>query len=171
MTRAPAAPDSPPAIRFHSAAEATAALSLAGPAGVLLLSAPAAAAWPGAATVAAMVARAAAAHPDVPHRAALDCGTAPGLALDALRQGWRLLVLDGAHPSFAQVAAAAAEVGATLLPAAPEALDLTSLDLRKPGGRAMLARHLTRDLTRDLTGATPGETGRTAPNTHRIGAE
>jgi hypothetical protein len=163
MTRAPAAPDSPPAIRFHSAAEATAALSLAGPAGVLLLSASAAAAWPGAATIAAMVARAVAAHPGVPHRAALDCGTAPGLALDALRQGWRLLVLDGAHPSFAQVAAAGAELGATLLPAAPEALDLAGLDLRKPGGRAILARH--------LTAANQRETGRTAPNTHRIGAE
>ena len=136
----------PAAICFLSAAEAAAALAEAAtnppPGGLLLLSAPAAAAWPGAATVAAMLGGAAARHPGVPFRAALDCGSAPGLALDALRRGWRLLVLDGAHPAFPAVAAAGAEAGATLLPAAPPALDLAALDLRKPGGRAILARHL-----------------------------
>jgi GNAT superfamily N-acetyltransferase len=131
-----------PAVRFRSAAEATAALALAPPSGLVLLSAPAAAAWPGAAAVAAMIARAAAEHPAVRHRAVLDCGHAPGLALDALRQGWRMLVLAPSHPAFAQVEAAAAELGAILLSAAPEALDLSRLDLRKPGGRAILARHL-----------------------------
>ena len=131
-----------PAIRFRSAAEATAALALASPAGVLLLSAPGAAAWPGPDTVAAMVAQAAAAHPGAPHRAALDCGSAPGLALDAIRRGWRLLVLDPAHPAFSAVQGAAAEAGATLLPVAPPALDLAGLDLRRPGGLAILARHL-----------------------------
>jgi len=162
MTGAPTAPDIPPTVRFHSAAEAGAVLSLAGSlaisGGVLLLSAPAAAAWPGAATVAAMLARAATDHPGVPHRAALDCGTAPGLALDALRQGWRLLILDGGHPSFPQVEAAAREAGATLIPKAPEALDLARIDLRKPGGRAILARHLA-------------QVPETSPNTHRIGVE
>ncbi|MBP0446174.1 hypothetical protein J8J14_15475 [Roseomonas sp. SSH11] len=132
-----------PAIRFRSEAEAAAALSLAPPGGVFLISAPGAAAWPGARVVAAMVARAAAAHPGAQHEAALDCGSAPGLALDALRQGWRILVLDPAHPSFPAVRAAAEEVRATLLPAAPEALDLSRLDLRRPGGLALLARHLT----------------------------
>ena len=131
-----------PAIRFRSAADATAALALATPTGVLLLSAPGAAAWPGPDTVAAMVAQAAAAHPGAPHRAALDCGSAPGLALDAIRRGWRLLVLDPAHPSFPAVRSAAAEGGATLLGEAPPALDLARLDLRRPGGRAILARHL-----------------------------
>ena len=140
MTHAPVT--TPPAIRFRSAAEAAAALSLAAPTGVLLLSTPGAAAWPGAAAVAAMVARAAAAHPGAVHQAALDCGSAPGLALDALRQGWRLLVLDAGHPAFPAVASAAEEAGATLLPQAPPALDLSRLDLRKPGGRAILARHL-----------------------------
>jgi hypothetical protein len=158
MTGAPTAPDILPAVRFHSAAEVGAALSVAGPAGVLLVSAPAAAAWPGAATIAAMLARAAKDHPGVPHRAALDCGTAPGLALDAIRQGWRLLILDGDHPSFPQVEAAAREVGASLLPSAPEALDLARIDLRKPGGLAILARHLS-------------HVPETSPNTHRIGAE
>ncbi|WP_424138541.1 hypothetical protein [Roseomonas chloroacetimidivorans] len=130
-----------PAIRFRSSEEAAIALALAGPAGVLLLSAPGAAAWPGAATVAAMLDLARAAHPAVPHDAALDCGSAPGLALDAIRQGWRLLVL-APHPAFPAVSAAAAEAGATLLSAAPATLDLSRLDLRRPGGRAILARHL-----------------------------
>ncbi|TPG47060.1 hypothetical protein EAH89_24030 [Roseomonas nepalensis] len=134
----------PPAIRFRSAEDAAAALAAAEGlgAGLLLLSAPAAAAWPGAAVVAAMLARAAARHPGTPFRAALDCGSAPGLALDALRQGWRLLVLDGAHPAFPAVRAAAAEAGADILPAAPPALDLARLDLRREAGRALLARHL-----------------------------
>ena len=134
----------PPAIRFRSTAEAAAALAAAegAGAGLLLLSAPSAAAWPGAAVVAAMLDRAAALHPRTPFRAALDCGSAPGLALDALRQGWRLLVLDGTHPAFPAVEAAAAEAGAALLPAAPPALDLSGIDLRRPGGRAILARHL-----------------------------
>ena len=131
-----------PAIRFRSAAEATAARALAPPLGVLLLSAPAAAAWPGPDTVAAMVAQAAAAHPGAPHRAALDCGSAPGLALDALRRGWRLLELDPSHPPFPAEQSAAEEAGATLLGEAPPALDLSRLDLRRPGGRAVLARHL-----------------------------
>ncbi|MBP0493348.1 hypothetical protein [Roseomonas indoligenes] len=92
--------------------------------------------------MAAMIARALAHHPGAPHRAALDCASAPGLALDALRQGWRLLVLDPAHPAFPAVRAAAEEVGAALLPEPPEALDLSRLDLGKPGGLAILARHL-----------------------------
>ncbi|WP_052401277.1 hypothetical protein [Muricoccus aerilatus] len=136
----------PAAIRFLSAAEAAAALEEAAatppPGGLLLLSAPAAAAWPGAAAVAAMLGQAAARHPGIPFTAALDCGSAPGLALDALRQGWRLLVLDNTHPAFPAVVGAAEEVGATLLPAAPPVLDLSTLDLQKPGGRAILARHL-----------------------------
>lgn len=131
-----------PAILFRSAAEAAAALALAPPTGVLLLSPPGAAAWPGPDTVAAMVAQAAAAHPGAPHCAALDCGSAPGLALDALRRGWRLLVLDPGHPAFAAVQSAVGEAGATLLLQAPPALDLSRLDLRRPGGRAILARHL-----------------------------
>ncbi|SHJ53347.1 hypothetical protein SAMN02745194_02802 [Roseomonas rosea] len=140
MTHAPVT--TPPAVRFRSAAEAAAALSLATPAGVVLLSVRGAAAWPGAAVVAAMVACAASAHPGTPYQAALDCGSAPGLALEALRQGWRLLALDAGHPAFPAVRGAAEEAGATLLPQAPPALDLSGLDLRRPGGRAILARHL-----------------------------
>lgn len=131
-----------PAVTFSSVAEAAAALAAAGAHGVLLLSPTGAAAFPGARVVAAMVTRAARDHPGVPHHAVLDCGAAPGLALDALRRGWRLLILDPTCPGFGGVVDAAAEVGATVLPARPTALDLSALDLRKPGGRAILAQWL-----------------------------
>lgn len=74
--------------------------------------------------------------------AILDCGDAPGHALAALRGGARAVVLDGAHPSFPAVAAAAATVGAALLPAAPPALDLARVRLDRAAGRAHLARLL-----------------------------
>ncbi|WP_135469305.1 hypothetical protein [Crenalkalicoccus roseus] len=132
-----------PAVVVHDAAQAAAALALAGPGGVLLLSAPGAAGSLGAAWFLALVRRAAEGAPGVPHAAALDCAEAPGHALAALREGARLVVLDPACPAFPAVAAAAAEIGAAVLPARPPALDLRDLDLRRPGGRAKLARWLS----------------------------
>ena len=131
-----------PAAVFASAAEAAAARAAAGPRGVWLLSTPGAAAFPGARVVAAMVARGVRGRPGVPHAAVLDCGAAPGLALDALRGGWSRIVLDPGCPAFDGVVAAAAELGATVLPTRPRALDLAALDLRGPGGRAILVRWL-----------------------------
>ncbi|UFN50642.1 hypothetical protein LPC08_08505 [Roseomonas sp. OT10] len=130
----------------RSVAEAEAALAAgAGPGvpGVLLLSAPGAAAWPGAGVVAAMFAAASARVPGVPMTAALDCGASAGLALDALRRGWRLLVLEAMAPGRDQVAGAAAAVGARLLAARPEAFDLDGLDLRRPAVRARLLAWLS----------------------------
>lgn len=134
----------PPAVVVHSAAQAAAALAAAGPGGVLLLSARGAGAFMGPAVFLRMVVRAAAAHPGVPHHAVLDCADAPGFALAAIRAGLRAVVLDPSCPAFATVAAAAAERGAAVLPARPEALDLGPLDLRRPGGRAKLAAWLRR---------------------------
>lgn len=128
-----------PAVVVHGLAEAAAALGLAGPRGVLLLSAPGAAGSLGPGWFLAIVAAAAAAHPGVPHRAALDCADAPGPALAALRAGLRLLVLDPGCPAFAAVAGAAAACGAEIWPARPAALDLGRLDLRKSGGWNKLA--------------------------------
>jgi hypothetical protein len=163
-----------PAVTFGSTAEAAVALAVVAelaaagalmpqggapraasvPRGVVLLSAPGAAAWPGARVVAAMVEAATRAHPGVPHGAILDCGAAPGLALDALRRGWRGLILDLDCRAFGAVAAAATEVGASVMSARPAALDLSPLDLRKPGGRAIVARWLSAP---DLGG--PGDSG------------
>jgi hypothetical protein len=89
-----------------------------------------------------MVARAAALHPGVPHHAALDCADAPGFALAALRAGVPVVLLDRASPAWPAVAAAAAEAGAVLLAERPPALDLGPVNLRRPGGLALLARWL-----------------------------
>lgn len=131
-----------PALVVRSAAEAAAALALAGGQRVLLLSAPGAAAFLGAAGWRALLQAAAAASPGRPFEDALCCADAPGLALAALRAGCRGLVLDAACPAFAQVAGAAAEVGAVLLPARPAALDLGALDLGRAHGQRQLAAWL-----------------------------
>ena len=145
-----------PAVVVHRLAEAAAALAAAGPGGVLLASAPGAAGSLGAPWFLALVRAAAAAHPGVPHQALLDCADAPGLALAALRDGARLLVLDPACPAFAQVAAAAASLGAELLPDRPPALDLGRIDLRRPGGRAKLAAWLDQDSVNPPAERAPG---------------
>ena len=74
--------------------------------------------------------------------AILDCGAAPGLALDALRQGAAALVLDPAVPAFAALHALAVAAGATLLPARPPALDFARVNLRSAKGLAWLRRAL-----------------------------
>jgi hypothetical protein len=67
-------------------------------------------------------------NPDI-----LDCGDAPGRAMEALRAGCRLLVLDPAVPAWSLVAARAATIGAELLAERPPALDLA-----KPGALRQL---------------------------------
>lgn len=132
-----------PAVVVHAPAEAALALALAGPAGVVLLSAPGAAGSLGAAWFQAIVAAAAAASPGVAHLAVLDCADAPGPALVAIRAGLRAVVLAPC-PASAAVAAAAAGCGAAVWTARPPALDLGRLDLARPGARAKLAGWLRR---------------------------
>ena len=136
-------PRDAPAVVAHTPGQARGALELAGPRGVLLLSAPGVAGNMGAAWFLALVAQArngfdGGGEPPPPHWAVLDCGGAPGFALSALRAGTRLLVLDLGAPAFAAVAAAAAETGAELWPERPPALDLGRLDLRSADGRGRL---------------------------------
>jgi hypothetical protein len=126
----------------RGAAEAAAALRLAGDVPVLLLSAPSAAGSLGPRGWRALVEAARAAAPDAALQDALCCGDLPGHALAALRSGCRMLVLDPACPAFAALRNAAAELGAVLLPERPPALDLHGLDLHKPGGQALLAQWL-----------------------------
>ncbi|MGX9965671.1 hypothetical protein ACVFYP_20265 [Roseomonas sp. F4] len=126
----------PPAVILRGGAE-LAWLRAAAPAGgVLLLSAPGAAGFLGPGPWRALVAQA-------PGFAdALCCGDAAGDALTALRAGCRLLVLDIACPAYQMVKGAAAEIGASLLPARPPALDLAGLDLRRSGARTKLTAWL-----------------------------
>ncbi|HEY0421207.1 MAG TPA: hypothetical protein VGC80_16950 [Acetobacteraceae bacterium] len=113
---------SPPAIIVHGLDDARAALrpGLA----ATLLSAPGAALYAGCLWWRAVVAAAAAEYPATPVVDLLDCADAPGQAMAALRAGCRALVLDPACPAYPRVHAAAAAMGAVVLPAAPEALDL-----------------------------------------------
>ncbi len=126
----------------HALDDACAALAAAGPRGVLLLSAPGAGVFAGPGWFLALVAQAAAQSPVTEVEAALDCADAPGTALAAIRAGARLVVLDGACPAFAAVAAAAAEAGARVLPGRPPSFDLGRVDLRRRGGAARLAAWL-----------------------------
>lgn len=139
----------PPAVTVHGLAGARAALAAAGPRGVLLLSAPGAGGFAGPAWFLGVVRAAAAAHPGVAPYAALDCADAPGTALAALRAGVRMVLLDGACPGFAAVSAAAAEVGAQVLPGRPASLDIGGLDLRRRDDLARLAAWLALEAPQD----------------------
>jgi hypothetical protein len=86
---------------------------------VTLLSGPGAAIYAGCGWWRALMALGAGGNPDI-----LDCADAAGRAMEALRAGCRLLVLDPALPAWPLVASRAAAVGGTLLPERPAALDL-----------------------------------------------
>src|SRR5215470_17058828 len=89
---------------------------------VTLLSAPGAGVYAGCLWWRALVQTAATEFPATPICDILDCADAPGRAMAALRVGQHLLVLDPACPAFAAVTAAGATLGASVLPARPEAL-------------------------------------------------
>jgi hypothetical protein len=129
---------SSPAIVVHGLDHARAALRPALP--VTLLSAPGAAMWAGCGWWRALVEAARAEHPQTPCSDLLDCGDAPGRAMEALRIGLRGLVLDPACPAFPAVAAAGSLLGATVLPQRP-----ISLDLAQPGADRQIAVWLRGD--------------------------
>ncbi len=120
----------PPAVVVHGLDDARHALAPGRP--VTLLSGPGAAIYAGAGWWRALVAASGTAGPDV-----LDCADAPGRAMEALRAGCRLLVLDPAVPAAPLVAARAAAIGALVLPDRPPALDLA-----QPGAERRLAAWL-----------------------------
>jgi len=112
-----------PTVIIHGLPHAQAALAAARP--VTLLSAPGAGAYAGVGWWRALVAAVVGQAP--PHTLAddiLDCGAAPGRALEALRAGQRLLVLRAVPGVFADLSERAAAQGATLMPVPPPALDL-----------------------------------------------
>ena len=119
----------PPAVVIHGLPHARAAL--AGGRAVTLLSAPGAASYAGVGWWRALVAAARAEVPGLDPPDVLDCGDAPGRALEALSLGCRVVVLRPG-PAFADIAERAAAQGARLLAEPPAALDL--------GHRAALRR-------------------------------
>jgi hypothetical protein len=112
----------------HDLDDALAALAPGRP--VTLLSAPGAALFGGCLWWRALMREA-----GVTGLSLLDCGDAPGRALEALRLGLPGIVLSCDPGRFATVAAIAA--GAVVLPAAPAALDLG-----KPGAERQLSAWL-----------------------------
>lgn len=110
----------PPAVMIHGLDHASAALAPGLP--VTLLSGPGAALYAGAGWWRALVAAASAGAPPPPN--ILDCGQAAGRALEALRAGQILLVLDAPDAIFAEVAALCVAKGATLFKTPPRSLDL-----------------------------------------------
>ncbi len=111
-----------PAVIVHGLDQARAALRPGYP--VTLLSAAGAARYAGCLWWRSLIAAARAGYPATPALDVLDCGTAPGWAMAALRMGQRILVLDPASPAFPAVRAAGAGIGALVLPVAPKGLDL-----------------------------------------------
>lgn len=113
----PPAPLLPPAFVVYGLDHARAALAPGRP--ITLLSSAGAASHAGCGWWRALVAASGTTGPDI-----LDCGDAPGRAMEALRLGCRLIVLAPDVPAFGLLQARAAAVGSTLLPARPPALDL-----------------------------------------------
>jgi acyl-CoA synthetase (AMP-forming)/AMP-acid ligase II len=111
-----------PAVIVHGLAHARLAAALGRP--FVLLSAPGAAGYAGCLWWRALADAAAAEAPGMVAADVLDCGEAPGWAMAALRVGCRALVLSPACPAWTRVAAAAAALGAIVLPHPPAALDL-----------------------------------------------
>ena len=127
----------PPAVIVHGADGLRVVLALGRP--VVLLSAPGAGVYGGCGWWLALIALGRREFPKAAAVDILDCADAPGAALATLRLGQSLLVLSPDAPGFAAVAAAAREVGALVLPAAPPALDLAV-----PGAAPRLAAWLER---------------------------
>jgi hypothetical protein len=122
-----------PAIRIHSLAEARVALGVARELGrpVLLASAPCAAGHAGAGWWRALVEAARAEYPDVDMTAILDCGDSAGDAMEALREGVRLVAFRGRPDVARKLRAIAAQRGAEVADAHPLGLDLRALRDRR----------------------------------------
>ena len=114
------------AVIIHNSEQARAALAAAArlKRPITLYSAVGAAAYGGAAWFEAIVAAARSDFPEARCDAVLDCGDHAGLALAALRHGWRAIVLRGTPATRGKIAAIAAAQGARLDDGATAALDL-----------------------------------------------
>jgi hypothetical protein len=89
-----------------------------------LLSAPGAALYAGCGFWRALMERARQEFPGAAVMDVLDCAGGSGQALGAVRIGQKLLVLERTAPGWQAVAAIAAQLGGTVLAAAPPAIDL-----------------------------------------------
>jgi hypothetical protein len=125
------------ALIFHSFDHVRAALAAARDLNqpVLLLTAPGAAAAVGPDVLKLMVDDAAAAVAGARFGALIDCGSQPGVAMGALRAGWRHLVFQGDAGVQPKIADLARQHGAVVDTARPPARDFG--DTRDPDKAAM----------------------------------
>ena len=123
-------------ILFHSLAHARAACTAAIDARVplTLQTAPGAAAYAGSQYLKAIVDRAMAEHADVGLTAVIDCGDDPGIALGALRIGWKSVAYSGPPPARDKLADIAQQYGAALVTEAVPGEVLDLLDHPDPEG-------------------------------------
>ncbi len=112
-----------PAVIVHGLEMARAALAPRRP--VTLLSAEGAAAYAGVGWWQALMRAARRDFPQTDMQDILDCGFAPGRALEALRVGQKQLVLRADPRVWADISERAATLGGVLLAEAPPALDLS----------------------------------------------
>jgi hypothetical protein len=124
-----------PAVIVHGLDHALAALAPG--LDVTLLSAPYAGVYAGVGWWQGLVRAARDAAPDAKFTDMLDCGDAPGRALEALGAGQAALILDCRDDVWRDIAARAAGQGARVWRAPPAAIDLA-----RPGALRLLGRHL-----------------------------
>lgn len=115
---------------FHSLADAVAAVAAADGRPLILLSARGAAGYAGPDFLKAITDNASAGAGHV--EAAIDCGPDAGVAMAALRGGWKHLIFRGDDRVRTKLADMAAQMDAKLDDTAPDALDL--LDAADPHG-------------------------------------
>ena len=125
----------PPAVTIHGPEDAAAALRAGRR--LVFASAPGAACYGGGRWWRLVVDGTAAAHPGLVAADILDCGAEAGRAVEALREGCRMVVLDPASRAWDDVAERAATLGVQLLRTLPPALDMAM-----PGASRRLAAWL-----------------------------
>ncbi len=125
---------SQPVIVFHNLEHARTALAAAIEANVavILRSAPAAAAYAGAGYLKAIADAAAKDHPDARVTWVIDCGADAGVALGALRIGWKCLRFSGPNALREKLADIAAQQDATVTGEVSDETVLDLLDDRDP---------------------------------------
>jgi hypothetical protein len=130
------------AILIHNARDAHAAVAAAAAlhVPVTLLSAPGAAGYAGAGYFRALIEDVEARHPDVVVTGVLDCGSAPGHVMGALRAGIRHLRFSGDDAVAAKLRAIAQAQGAALITGDIAALDLARIEDADTACRTWLRR-------------------------------
>ena len=128
-------------IVVHSFTQARAALAAAAALGqdVTLASAPAAGGYAGPGWFKALTDGARRAVPEARCDTVLDCGAAPGMALAALRLGFKRIRFAGDAEAARRLAAIGATLGATVESGEEPALDLRGLRRPEARCRAWLA--------------------------------